>query len=313
MAGGQYDSSLTRVQPFFGALIASDPFGTSWLSKLLAATPKGAAVLGDLLDDPGTLLSPITSLNDKGGLGCFEYPVPPPRDLLAWFVEHPGELVWPKRQGFSAETRRLRRALIDDDPAGSRQEMQEHARTLVATWPRGTREWWRSEGTTMLDCALITDRLVVTIEGKRTEPLSPATDWYPKRSQLVRNLEAAKQLAHGRRWASLLISETPVIEGTDSHLDAGLPHSAPHLHAADRAQLHAAYLGNLSGNWPAMQLASTLARCPGPPTKRARETSESRHGWDTIPSRSAARLNAVMTMTCMPFMDISSVLWASGS
>lgn len=246
MAGGRYDSSLTRVQPFFGALIARDPSGTAWLSKLLAATPKGAAVLGDLLNDPGTLLSPITSLTGNGRLGCFEYPVTSPRDLLAWFVEHPDELVWPKRQGFSAETRRLRRALIDDDPPGSRKEVQEHARMLVATRPPGTRAWWRFEGTTMLDCAVITDRLVVTIEGKRTERLSPATEWYPKRSQLVRNLEAAKQLAHGRRWASLLISETHVIEATDSHLDATLPQGAPHLDVADRAQLHAAYLGNIT-------------------------------------------------------------------
>ena len=271
MAGGQYDSSLTRVQPFFGALIASDPFGRSWLSNLLAATPKGAAVLGDLLDDPGTLPSPITSLTDKGRLGCFEYPVPPPRGLLAWFVEHPDELVWPKRQGFSAETRRLRRALIDDDPPGSRKEAQEHARTLVATRPPGTREWWSFEGTTMIDCALITDRLVVTVEGKRTEPLSPATDWYPKRSQLVRNLEAAKQLASGRRWASLLISETPAPEGTDGHLDAVLPTSAPHLDAAERAQLHGAYLGNLSWQMACDATGLDFGSLPTTTTEGARD------------------------------------------
>jgi hypothetical protein len=47
----------------------------------------------------------------------------------------------------------------------------------------------------MIDCVLMTPELVVAIEGKRTEPLSAATDWYPKRSQLVRNLEAGKQLA----------------------------------------------------------------------------------------------------------------------
>ena len=98
----------------------------------------------------------------------------------------------------------------------------------------------------MVDCVLMTDKLVVTVEGKRTEPLSPATDWYPKRSQLVRNLEAAKQLANGRCWASLLVSETALLEGTDGHLDAVLPDSAPHLDAAERAQLHGAYLGNLT-------------------------------------------------------------------
>ena len=246
MAGGLYDSSLTRVQPFFKALVARDPSGISWLGELLAATPKGAEIFGTLLDDPGELLSPLTSLTDKSRLGCFEYPVGPPRELLAWFVEHPGELVWPERQAFSAETLRLRRALIDDNPPGSRQAVQERARALVASRPPIARGWWRFEGTTMLDCVLMTDKLVVTVEGKRTEALAPATAWYPKRSQLVRNLEAAKQLAKGRRWASLLISETPILEGTDAHMDADLPESAPHLDAAARAQLHAAYLGNLT-------------------------------------------------------------------
>lgn len=39
----------------------------------------------------------------------------------------------------------------------------------------------------MIDCVLITPKLVVTIEGKCTEPLSAAMDWYPERPQLVRN------------------------------------------------------------------------------------------------------------------------------
>ena len=98
----------------------------------------------------------------------------------------------------------------------------------------------------MLDCALLTDKLVITIEGKRTEPLSAATDWYPKRSQLVRNLEAAKQLADGRAWASMLISETPVPEGSDKALDALMPAGAPHLSRADRDELQAHYLGNIT-------------------------------------------------------------------
>jgi hypothetical protein len=92
----------------------------------------------------------------------------------------------------------------------------------------------------------MTDKLVVTIEGKRTEPLSAATDWYPKRSQLVRNLEAAKHLANGRRWASLLLSETEIFEGSDAGLDAVLPESAPHLNAAQRGELHGAHLGNVT-------------------------------------------------------------------
>jgi hypothetical protein len=52
--------------------------------------------------------------------------------------------------------------------------------------------WWRFEGVTRLDCVLMTENLVVTIEGKRTEGLSSSTEWYPARTQIVRNLEAAR-------------------------------------------------------------------------------------------------------------------------
>jgi len=109
----------------------------------------------------------------------------------------------------------------------------------------------------MIDCVLITERLVLTVEGKRTEPLSAATAWYPKRSQLVRNLEAARQLANGRRWASLLLSERAIVEGTDENVEASLPDSAPHLGAAERDELRNAYLGNLT--WRAACTAVGLA------------------------------------------------------
>jgi hypothetical protein len=98
----------------------------------------------------------------------------------------------------------------------------------------------------MVDCVLMTPQLVVTVEGKRTEPLSAATDWYPNRSQLVRNLEAAKQLANGRSWATMILSEVPVPDGTDSGLRTLLPTSAPHLDNAGREELRAHYLGNLT-------------------------------------------------------------------
>jgi hypothetical protein len=242
-----YDSSLTRVQPFFGGLIADDHSGASWFGKLLAATPHGSAVLGPgLLKEPGTLSSPLTSLGPSGRFGCFEYPVAPPRALLAWFVENPDQLVWPKHGRFSPETMRLRRALVDDDPPGSREAVQREARARVQTRSPLTRGWWRFEGASMLDCVLMTDQLVVTIEGKRREPLSHTTDWYPNRSQLVRNLEAAKQLSRGRRWASLLLSETPVAGSSDAELEAILPASAPHLDASERDELHRAYLGNMT-------------------------------------------------------------------
>jgi hypothetical protein len=135
-------------------------------------------------------------------------------------------------------------AALREDPG--RAEAQRQAFELIETKSTQIRGWWRFEGTSMIDCVLMTPQLVVTIEGKRTEPLSAATDWYPKRSQLVRNLEAAKQLANGRLWATILLSEVPVPEGSDLGLSALPPTSAPHLHDADRDELRAHYLGNLT-------------------------------------------------------------------
>jgi hypothetical protein len=54
----------------------------------------------------------------------------------------------------------------------------------------------------------------------------------------------------------VLISETPIAEGTDAELDTVLPASAPHLAAAERDELHAHYLGNIT--WEQACLATGL-------------------------------------------------------
>ena len=246
MPGGLYDSSLTRVRPFFESLIARDD-GESWLGPLLKATPHGRSVFGDVLDAPGTLPATLTAPRPNSGVRqCYEFGVAPPRALLVWFIRNPDELVWPKRQNYSEQATRKRESLVLDKPAGSRADMQAEAMRLAEMRPTTAREWWRFEGKSMIDCVLMTERLALTIEGKRKESISAATDWYPKRSQLVRNLEAAKQLAAGRRWGSLLMSETPIAAGSDAGLDAVMDDSAPHLTLAERRELCAHYLGNVT-------------------------------------------------------------------
>lgn len=246
MAGGRDESFLTRVQPFFERLLRRDPSGRSWLPALLAATPHGRSRLGSLVEQPGWLIAPLALPAASGRLTCFEYPAIPPRDLLAWFIDHPQELVWPPDAELSAETVRLRRALLLDDPPGSQARAQERARDLLVTRSLVGREWWRFEGVTWLDCVLITDRLVLTIVGKRTEPLTATTEWYPQRSQLVRDLEAAKGLSEGKQWATLLLSEEPLEQGSRAELERILPGGAPHLSDPERDELLAGYLGNLT-------------------------------------------------------------------
>jgi hypothetical protein len=249
MPPGPYDSSLTRVQPFFQRLFARNLTGRTWLSLLLAATPRGRTVLGDLVDQPGGLLPALVGPHPqrKGPRACFEYDVAPPKSFLRWCVEHPDELRWPPGATFGELTTRMRRALLQDEPPG-REEAKAQALRLVEESDPSVRGWWRFEGMSSIDCVIATDRLVITVEGKRTEPLSPSTDWYPKRTQLVRNLEAARQLAKGRRSATLLISEQSIPEGSFDSVAASLVDAAPHLSEPERAALQAAYLGNLTWN-----------------------------------------------------------------
>ena len=67
------------------------------------------------------------------------------------------------------------------------------------------------EGFTEVDCCIVTDRLVLLIERKRTEGLSESTAWYRGRNQLHRNLEAARELAGGREYAVIVIGEEPIL------------------------------------------------------------------------------------------------------
>jgi hypothetical protein len=254
MAGRRFDSSLTRVQPFFGALIARDPSGETWLGALLRATPH-ADLLGDLVEAPGTLDPSLTEPAKGGRMRCFEFPAAPPEPLLRWYIEHPEHLKWPRGAKFSEEATRWRRQLVCNDPPGARSGAQAEALRLLAS-PKGRSAWWRFEGTTMLDCVLMTDRLVVTVEGKRTEPISAATDWYPKRSQIVRNLEAARTLAAGRRWTSVVLSQKLIDAAGRQAVESSLPDAAPHLDDAERAELLDAYLGNLT--WDAACAAVDL-------------------------------------------------------
>lgn len=246
MPGDPHDSSLTRVQPFFTRLLTQDASGRSWLSALLAASPHGRERLGELVHAPGWLVTPLAVPTVNGRLACFDFPVAPSRELLAWFIDHPGELVWPGDSELSRESTILRRALLRDDPPGSQERAQERARQLLAARTPLSQEWWRFEGIAKPDCVLITDRLVITVEGKRTESLACATNWYPARSELVRTMEAARELAQDKRWASLLLTEEPLAEGTDEHLKRALSQAAPHLDAAGGEELRTSYLGNLT-------------------------------------------------------------------
>ena len=162
--------------------------------------------------------------------------------MLAWFVDHPDELVW-SAEDSTPETLTLRRALIDDAPAGSRARAQDRARELLGRSGSLGPAWWRFESPRTAPCVLVTDRLLVLVRDAAADASAPP--WFPRRLGLVRDLEAAQRLADGSKaWGVLGLgarAEPFTAEALAAVLEAG----APHLEDSERAELADAYLGEL--------------------------------------------------------------------
>lgn len=242
---GEEGAEPSAAESFFTPLLTRDASGREWLGRLLSAVP-GAVRLGELRQSPGSLSMTLSVRGLSGRFGCFEYPVAPPAGLVRWFIDHPERLVWPQDAPMSPQTIRLRRALLSDDPPGSRARAQQRALELLGARSVLSQEWWRFEDLVALDCLLMTDRLLITVQSGDTGPAAPASPWYPPRSRLVRTIEAARELAGERRWGCLLIGEEP-LGGADALLDDdALEAAAPHLDARARLELREAFLGSLT-------------------------------------------------------------------
>jgi hypothetical protein len=195
MAGGRYDSSITRVRPFFCQLLRRDPWGVSWLSGLLERAPR----LGDVRPGaPGPLESSTLEPKrvDKVVLpGCFEASVAPPSAFLRWLIESPRALTWPERpRGVRVEFCEATQQKRERWHRGDRGMIAAALDELEAHGAAGSRgKWWAFEGFTSVDCRLSTEHMTLLVEGKRTEGLSRSTDWFPQRNQLARNLEVAAE------------------------------------------------------------------------------------------------------------------------
>ncbi len=103
-------------------------------------------------------------------------------------------MTWPSSEGhrvrYGATTQARREALIGLKGDSARKAAQASAlRALDRNGPKkSARQGWSFEGFTEVDCFLETDKLVLLIEGKRTENLAESTAWYSGRNQLHRNL-----------------------------------------------------------------------------------------------------------------------------
>jgi hypothetical protein len=251
---GQYNSSITRVRPFFQLLLRPDPTEKEWLSKLLSLSK---LVPPSLCGNPGVLLpclSEVRPYHDKvlkkppyNILSlplerCFEHRLPPPKAFLNWLIENAAPDVWATRRNskMREETRFCRDRLFGLKGPAARQEAILEARTLLNQHGgKGSdKKWWAFEGFTEVDCYLETEHLILLIEGKRTEPLSGSTDWYTKRNQLMRNLEAVAEMAGDRQFGVMVLSETPMQPPSDSEAADSFPHFQPESQRRDDLMKH---------------------------------------------------------------------------
>lgn len=249
-----WNSSLTRVRPFFDQLITRDPTGEHWLSAVVTS-----ASSEDRVAEQPRMLEP---LNQELFLGkhhkdnrlgvkvwmrrCFEHPLLPTRELLEFCLRNPERLEWPRKRGrydedMGDETLKMRKALLRDEPPG-RTIAQEKGLALLEELGPGNaaRKWWAFEGATEVDCLLRTETYTLLVEGKRTEDLSEKTRWLPGRNQLARNLEAAGQMSHA---GVLLAVEEPI---PDLDVRAIVEAGCPHLDQPQQQGLCGGFLGQVT-------------------------------------------------------------------
>lgn len=250
---GPKNSSATRVQPVFHELLDRHWQGASsarWLSTLwsLAAGAPEACAAPEDFGQLSEVDAPRERIRREGRV--FERRVAPPDRLLEWLLRNPEAMTGPARRsatfGCSTESAaEWRRRLFGNAADGRAQAQAEGLAQLRSVGATGSRhEWWAFEGFTALDCCLITDRVVLVVEGKRTEPVSTKVLWYPSRNQLWRNVEAAQRLAGDRAFGVIV-----GVEEEDTGLRelasamSSLDSSCPHLEPAERRSLARHLLG----------------------------------------------------------------------
>ncbi len=237
---GLYDSSLTRVRPVFEDLLNRDPKGGSWLPELLNLERQNSLLGKKLAQNSGYLLP------EKGLL--FERSAPPPERFLVWLVENPQKMSWPLRRGepkeFGQKTQLKREKLFGIHGIEAQEEVIKEALNEIEIHGAmsSRRKWWAFEGFTSVDCSLETEELLLFIEGKRTDILSPSTEWLDGRNQLLRNLETCKEMAGEKQYAVVVLAEEdPILNLSEEIIKQGLPH----LSKNERTDLISHFLGVL--------------------------------------------------------------------
>lgn len=257
LAGGPFDSSLTRVAPVFDRLRTRSD---DWVRTLLR------------------LVKPATTTPDElaaldlrfldGHWGSSERGLPPPASLLSWLIRNPTpQLI--------AQDRLPERSLL---ASGDPETVERALRELrSSTAPKG---WHVLEGPTYPDALLETPDALVVIEGKRTES-GPTVDttWLTGRHQIWRHLDAAWEIRGRRRvFGFFLVQGTPPGGDvppvwqqafTDALEPSSLASSFPHRSATECKAIASCFLGGTTWQRVCSALGIEFADLPdrvSPPT-----------------------------------------------
>jgi hypothetical protein len=172
----------------FKALYNKDASGKSWVDKFLKLGSRAKQ-------------SELPEIIQLSHPPIFELAADPPKIFLKWLVSNPGRLTNPDYQ-CSSETLRKRELLL----AGDKTIISEAHSLIDGCKKVPAQAWWRLEGVTKVDCALIGEDTVIFIEGKRTEMgASKNIAWYQHRNQVLRNLDCACEYASRQQLANFYV------------------------------------------------------------------------------------------------------------
>jgi hypothetical protein len=131
----------------------------------------------------GSLLASETPPDADARVGkVFERIVPAPTAFLRWLIANADQMECANDMTFGSrdpKVQQWRRKLLRGSAEERTEARAEGLRALDATPPNGRQgKWWLFEGRSHIDCCFITESTVLFVEGKRTESVSAATQWF---------------------------------------------------------------------------------------------------------------------------------------
>ena len=238
---GIYNSSKTRVEPFFDWLFDKDPTGVSWLQSLIQLP---------VLPGYHRAAPEINNARIESGRawGNDERPLPAPLSLLEWLISNLRRPEKSSALGSDPVTIEMRDALLRHDSEAVKKAL-ESVRDIPSE-----RAWCIFEGNSKPDAFLQTPDAIIVIEGKRTEAgPTTHTTWMPVRHQMLRHIDAAWD-GRGKRnvYGFFMVEAEPgskyvpqkwLIAALDTISRTSVDESLPHRSPSEREDIAKAFLG----------------------------------------------------------------------